>query len=51
MAQYVCPGCKTKSDKVATRSEAAQLLEIHRRYFCTVGPTPQRPAVPTLRRR
>ncbi|WP_007516777.1 MULTISPECIES: hypothetical protein [Pseudofrankia] len=37
MAHYVCPGCKTRSDKVATRAEAAQLLEIHRQYFCTVA--------------
>ncbi|MBL7495566.1 hypothetical protein I6A84_24520 [Frankia sp. CNm7] len=35
MARYVCPGCKTKSDNLSTRAEAAQLLEIHRRYFCT----------------
>jgi hypothetical protein len=34
VARYVCPGCKTKSDKVATRAEAAELLGIHRRYFC-----------------
>jgi hypothetical protein len=34
MAHYVCPGCKAKSDKVSTRAEAAQLLEIHRRWFC-----------------
>jgi hypothetical protein len=46
MAHYVCPGCKTRSDKVTTRAEAAELLEIHRRYFCTVAKV-----VPRLRRR
>jgi hypothetical protein len=39
MAHYVCPGCKTRSDKVPTRAEAAALLETHRRYFCTPRPT------------
>jgi hypothetical protein len=37
MAHYVCPGCKTKSDKVSTRAEAAELLKIHRLYFCTTA--------------
>jgi len=37
MARYVCPTCKTKSDRVATRAEAAELLGIHRRYFCTTA--------------
>jgi hypothetical protein len=37
MARYMCPDCKTKSDQVASRAEAASLLEIHRRYFCALG--------------
>ncbi|ADP84393.1 hypothetical protein [Pseudofrankia inefficax] len=39
MAHYLCPDCKTKSEKVASRAEAASLLEIHRRYFCGLGRT------------
>lgn len=39
MARYVCPDCKSKSQKVPSRAEAAALLETHRRYFCTVPRT------------